>query len=162
LLSIWIWAIRANFGFDDWLQGPWPAASVSSLHCEVRPTCTITITKEGLIRKDGDGRERLRRRINNPERPFSREGTTSACGPKGQITRGGRTHSNGRSPKVEELRQEGCVEIFNPQRRRREEEEFRCELVPPTEGVTVSRYSMRAYAKLLQQAIGEEKLNEGL
>jgi hypothetical protein len=41
-------------------------------------------------------------------------------------------------------------------------EAFRRELEQQAEGVTVSRYRMRAYAQLLQQSIGEEELNERL
>jgi hypothetical protein len=51
---------------------------------------------------------------------------------------------------IEELPQEGCVEIFNPQLRRRTAEAFRCELEQQAESVTVSRYGMQAYAELLQ------------
>lgn len=63
---------------------------------------------------------------------------------------------------IEKLAQKDCVEIFNLQFGRHAMEAFRCEPKQQAERVAVGRYCMRAYAELLQQAIGKEKLNEGL
>jgi len=63
---------------------------------------------------------------------------------------------------LEELPQEGDVEIFYEQFGRRPSEVLTAELEQEPKGISVSRYGILARTELLYQPVGEEALNEGL
>jgi hypothetical protein len=63
---------------------------------------------------------------------------------------------------LEEVPQEGYVEIFYEQFRRRPSEVLTAELEQEPKGISVSRYGILARTELLYQTVGEEALNEGL